>query len=266
MRLAKGMTIEPATGKDTQAIASIFMANKRDRGLFQEPEARVRSNLRDFLVARDTNREVVACAGLHRDSDELAEIYGVAVLPEFQGQGIGAVIIQRCKEEAAAKQMKHLWLATVKPEYFRRYSFHPISRWSLPAPILLRKLRQVFQQPVQRWVPVLLGRHTFMKCDLLDMRISSSVICVAETKEEPNDTKIESELDSGFAGSMDGQCAVLNYASPAAVKFLDDILGELKSMIVATVSVFRWREGLPEGPHNPYHTAIIQRAAILGAR
>ncbi|MBZ5706780.1 MAG: GNAT family N-acetyltransferase [Acidobacteriia bacterium] len=162
------MTIEPATVNDTQAIVSVFIANQYDPGLFQEHEAEVKRNLRDFLVVRDANGKVVACAGLHRDSAELAEIYGVAVLPELQGQGIGAILMRKCTEQAVAGQVTHLWLATIKPEYFRRYSFRPISRWSLPTSVLLRKLRQVFQQPVQRWVPVLLGRHTFMHCNLVE--------------------------------------------------------------------------------------------------
>ena len=160
------MTIDSAAAEDTQSIVSIVFANKSDPGLFQETQAQVRRNLRDFLVVRDANGRVVACLGLHRDSPELAEVYGVAVLPELQGQGIGAMLMQKCKERAVASQLTSLWLATVKPEYFRRYSFLTISRWSLPPSVLLRKFRQVLQQPVQRWVPVLLGRHTFMKCDL----------------------------------------------------------------------------------------------------
>ena len=163
-----GMTIESARVADTHSIVSIFIANKDDPGLFQESEAEVRRNLRDFVVARDVNGAVVACLGLHRDSDELGEIYGVAVLPQLQGQGIGAMLMQKSKERAVTGQLTCLWLATVKPEYFRRYSFYPISRWSLPTSVLLRKLRQVFQQPVQRWAPVLFGRHTFMKCNLLE--------------------------------------------------------------------------------------------------
>jgi amino-acid N-acetyltransferase len=162
------MTIESAEEKDAQAIVSIFIANQDDPGLFQEPESEVKRNLRDFSVVRDADGKAIACAGLHRDSAELAEVYGVAVLPELQGRGIGAMLIRKCKERAAASQLTHLWLATVKPEYFQRYSFRPISRWSLPASVLLRKVRQVFLQPVQRWVPALLGRHTFMKCSLLD--------------------------------------------------------------------------------------------------
>jgi amino-acid N-acetyltransferase len=161
------MMIEPARANDAQAISSVFLANREDPGLFQEPVRRVQRNLSDFFVARNVDGRVIACAGLHRDSADLAEIYGVAVVPEFHGQGIGTLLIRRCEEKAAMDQVTHLWLATIKPEYFRRYSFHPISRWSLPTSVLLRKARQVFQQPLQRWIPSLLGRHTFMQHSLM---------------------------------------------------------------------------------------------------
>lgn len=167
------VTIKPATIADTDAIVAIFISNKADPGLFQEPITDVRKNILDFLVARDASDRVVACLGLHRDSDELAEVCGVAVLPELQGQGIGAILMQKCKERALANQLICLWLATVKPQYFCRYSFYPVSRWTLPTSVLLRKLRLVFQQPVSRWIPALFGRHTFMKCELLEARGSS---------------------------------------------------------------------------------------------
>lgn len=165
---ACAVIIKSATIGDTEAIGAILISNRGDPGLFQEPLTTVRKNIRDFLVARDASDNVVACLGLHRDSNDLAEVYGVAVLPELQGQGIGAILMQKCKERAVTKQLTCLWLATVKPGYFRRHSFHPVSRWTLPASVLLRKFRLVFQQPVSRWIPALFGRHTFMKCDLLE--------------------------------------------------------------------------------------------------
>lgn len=167
---ARAMTVEPATAMDAPSIVSVFTANRGDPGLFQEPEAEVRRNCADFLVVRDTSGRVVACSGLHLDGGGLAEVYGVAVLPELQCKGIGAMLMWKCKERAVASKLTCLWLATVKPDFFRRYSFCRISRWSLPASVLFRKLRQVFQQPVQRWMPVLVGRHTFMKCDLSEER------------------------------------------------------------------------------------------------
>jgi amino-acid N-acetyltransferase len=115
-------------------------------------------------VARNEIGNVIGCAGLHRDSAELGEIYAVAVAPQYQGQGIGQRLMRACQQQAKAIGVHHLWLATVKPSYFVCFGFQPISRWRLPKHVLLRKLRQTFRQPRERWLPALFGRHTFMRC------------------------------------------------------------------------------------------------------
>jgi len=158
--------IVPASKDDVTAIVSVLAANRNDPGLFQESELEASRNLSDFLVARSASGQILGCAALHRDRPALAEVFGVAVLPEFQGQGIGARLLQECLQNAAASGIEQLWLATIKPEYFSRFGFRPISRWDLPASVLLRKLRQVFQQPAARWPPALFGRHTFMRRSL----------------------------------------------------------------------------------------------------
>ncbi len=81
---------------------------------------------------------------------------------------------------------------------------------------------------------------------------SSSANCVAETAEQPTDAKIVSDLDSALAVPSDGPWAVLKDAPPSTVEFLDGILMELGSLIRRTVAVLRWREGLPDGAHNPF--------------
>ena len=97
--IAGAITIDSAAAEDTQSKVSIFLANKSDPGLFQETQAQVRRNLRDFLVVRDANGGVVACLGLHRDSPELAEVYGVAVLPELKGRGLVQCSCRSAKNE-----------------------------------------------------------------------------------------------------------------------------------------------------------------------
>lgn len=162
----EALRIDPAATDDAAAISSVLVTNRDDRGLFQESTHAVVRTIEDFFVARDGAGQVVGCAGLHRDSSELAEIYAVAVTPQCQGQGVGRQLMQACKQVARSQGIQHLWLATVKPEYFERYGFQVISRWELPAATLLRKLRQTFQQPAERWLPALFGRHTFMRCAL----------------------------------------------------------------------------------------------------
>jgi N-acetylglutamate synthase-like GNAT family acetyltransferase len=165
------MKIEPATPSDAPSIASVFFANRDDHGLFREREAELRLSWPNFLVARDANGTVVGCAGLHRDPHGWAEIFGVAVLPGLQNQGIGSMLMRGWIDEAAAKGVAHLWLATMKPDYFARFSFRPMPSHELPAAVRLRKLWRVFHQPIDRWGPVLIGRrHVFMQRELSEAR------------------------------------------------------------------------------------------------
>ena len=155
--------IRPASLADAAAIASVLALNRDDRGLFQESAEAVAHTIEDFTVAYNGAGQITGCAGLHRDSPSLAEIYAVAVTPQCQGKGLGRQLMQVCTQRAGSLGIQHLWLATVKTEYFQRYGFKVISRWELPAATLLRKLRQTFRQPLKRWLPALFGRHTFMR-------------------------------------------------------------------------------------------------------
>jgi N-acetylglutamate synthase-like GNAT family acetyltransferase len=157
------VTISPAGGDDAAAISSVLAANRDDPGLYQKSAAAVARSIEDFFIARNRENEIVGCAGLHRESAELAEIYAVAVVPDYQGQGIGRQLIDACEQCAMDAHIHSLWLATIKPEYFSRYGFQPISRWELPASALIRKLGQTFEQPGRRWFHALWGRHTFMR-------------------------------------------------------------------------------------------------------
>jgi amino-acid N-acetyltransferase len=160
--MPEAIKVGPARADEAIAISAVLALNREDPGLFQEPASAVARSLGDFLVARDEKGEILGCASLHRDSPELAEIYAVAVKPQCQGKGIGQLLMRACQERARESEIDQLWLATIKPEYFARYGFEPITRWHLPASVLLRKLRQTFSQSCARWVPALGGRHTFM--------------------------------------------------------------------------------------------------------
>jgi len=157
------ITISPATTQDAAAISAVLAANHDDPGLFQKSPAAVAQAITDFFVARNDTGEMVGCAGLHRESPTLAEVYAVAVIPKCQGQGIGRQLVNACERRAMESGIRDVWLATIRPEYFGRYGFRAISRWELPAPVLLRKLTQVFEQPAGRWLRALLGGHTFMR-------------------------------------------------------------------------------------------------------
>jgi amino-acid N-acetyltransferase len=162
-RAQRTITVKAATAQDAATISAVLTANREDRGLLQKSAVSVARSIGDFFVARDEAGRVVGCAALHRDSAKLAEVAAVAVVPQCQWQGIGRKLMRTCEQRGKEERVRTLWLATIKPDYFSRYGFRPMSRWELPAQVLLRKLGQVFQQPAGRWVGVLFGRYTFMQ-------------------------------------------------------------------------------------------------------
>ena len=157
------MKIRSADDSDVRAILNVLDANRADRSLFQQPEHQVRKTLGDFIVATGDADVVAGCAALRWHTSENAEILAVAVSPEAQGKGVGSLLMRACISRANEGQTAPLvWLATAKPDYFARFGFRPVSRFRLPAGVLWTKFRLVFQQPIGRWVPALVGRHTFM--------------------------------------------------------------------------------------------------------
>jgi len=158
--------VERARSQDAAKIVAVLRSNLGERFLFQRSARDVRKHFRDFVVARDASGEVVGCAALHRYSAVSGEVLSVAVMPAAAGQGIGRTLVDECERIAREEGLAILWLATAKPEYFSRFGYRQFSRWELPASVLLRKLGQVFAQPIDRWSAALLGKHVYMRLRL----------------------------------------------------------------------------------------------------
>lgn len=159
--MAEEAILGAATEDDVTGIVAVLLANREN--LFLRSKSDLRRNLGDFVVAKEPQGRILGCAALHKNSAMLTELLSVAVLPEYQGKGIGTRLMEECTQRAPARGVERLWLATLTPGYFARFGFQPISRWTLPTSVLLSKLRQVFQQPVNAWLPALFGRFVFME-------------------------------------------------------------------------------------------------------
>jgi N-acetylglutamate synthase-like GNAT family acetyltransferase len=155
-------TIRAATPSDVSAIARVLRANANDDSLFQQEEHQIRADVGSFRVA-ELDKEVVGSAALIRRSDGRAEILGVGVAPGHQGRGVGSALIATLVDVARREGVALLWLGTAKPEYFARFGFERMSRWRLPVTLLLYKLRLVFGQRAERWIPAVFGHHVFMR-------------------------------------------------------------------------------------------------------
>ena len=88
-------------------------------------------NVRDFFVVRDGDT-VVACAALHVYWSDLAEIRGVAVSEDCQGQGVGAKLVEACLDEARALGIPRIFCLTYKAAFFEKQGFRQVDKLELP--------------------------------------------------------------------------------------------------------------------------------------
>ncbi len=93
--------------------------------------AEVYENLRDFFVVRDGQR-VLACVALHILWEDLAEVRSLSVKEDEQAQGLGALLVQACLEEARDLGLRTVFALTFRPGFFEKMGFRQADVMTLP--------------------------------------------------------------------------------------------------------------------------------------
>ena len=152
------MQIHPETPQDHHAIFALTQAAFKDHPHSQQTEGHINNALREAgaltlsLVAREQGRAVghIAFSPV-TISDGAPNWYGlgpVAVLPEFQGRGIGAALIRdglaRLKALGAAG-----CVVLGEPAYYTRFGFAATPGLSYPGVPPEYFMAQVFTHPAQ---------------------------------------------------------------------------------------------------------------------
>ena len=88
-------------------------------------------NIRDYFVVRQGER-VIACAALHVNWADLAEIKSLAVAEDNQKQGIGDQLVEACLKEARELGIPTVFCLTYKPAFFERFGFSQLDKMELP--------------------------------------------------------------------------------------------------------------------------------------
>lgn len=79
-------------------------------------------NVRAFFVVRE-GEQVIACAALHIDWSDLAEIKSLAVAEDSQNKGIGAQLVKACLNEARELGIPTVYCLTYQPAFFEKLGF-----------------------------------------------------------------------------------------------------------------------------------------------
>jgi amino-acid N-acetyltransferase len=125
------MKIEKAKINDVTQIHKL-VNHFADKGeMLHRPLSELYENVRDYFVARD-GEEVVACAALHVNWLDLAEIKAVAVSEDMQARGAGRLLVGACLEEATSLGIPTVFCLTYAPAFFERFGFRQVDVMELP--------------------------------------------------------------------------------------------------------------------------------------
>ncbi len=125
------MKIEKARISDATQMHELinYFADKGE--MLARALSEIYENIRDYLVVKQGKR-VIACAALHVNWSDLAEIKSVAVAEDSQRQGIGDQLIEACLKEAKELGIPTVFCLTYKPAFFEKLGFSQVDKMELP--------------------------------------------------------------------------------------------------------------------------------------
>lgn len=125
------MKVEKAKISDATQMHQLvnFFANRGE--MLARPLSEIYENIRDFFVIREGDK-IIACAALHVNWADLAEIKSVAVAEDSQRQNTGTILIEACLKEAEELGITTVFCLTYKPAFFERFGFTQTDKMQLP--------------------------------------------------------------------------------------------------------------------------------------
>ncbi|WP_435073109.1 GNAT family N-acetyltransferase [Halorubrum sp. HHNYT27] len=93
---------------------------------------------RDYVIAVDQESGDRAGFGrlrLHRGDEgeeNRIELTGIGVLPEWRGRGVGAHVVERLVDTAAADGFETVYVLTDQPDYLTQFGFEEVATEELP--------------------------------------------------------------------------------------------------------------------------------------
>jgi len=134
------MKVDRARVSDAAAIHQM-VNHFADKGeMLPRALSDIYENVRDYFVVRD-NEQVTACAALHVNWLDLAEIRSLAVDESMQKKGVGSLLIQACLDDAKNLAIPTVFCLTYKPALFEKHGFQLVDKMELPRKVWIECYR-----------------------------------------------------------------------------------------------------------------------------
>jgi amino-acid N-acetyltransferase len=125
------LKVEKAKIKDAPQIHQLINYFAEKGEMLARPLSEIYENIRDYFVIRQ-GEQIIACAALHVNWSDLAEIRSLAVAENSQQRGIGAQLIEACLQEARELGITTVFCLTYQPAFFEKLNFSRVNKMELP--------------------------------------------------------------------------------------------------------------------------------------
>jgi len=125
--------IRKARVSDARDIHRLISHFAKTGLVIPRPLSEIYEHIRDFFVYFPPGKDLLSGAcSLHITWEDLAEIRSLVVSEEYQGEGIGAQLVQACLEEAKELGLPQVFVLTNAPGFFQKLGFKFIEKSLLP--------------------------------------------------------------------------------------------------------------------------------------
>ncbi|MGI6368542.1 MAG: N-acetyltransferase [Anaerolineae bacterium] len=125
------VTVRPALVADVPAMAMIINTFAAQQVMLPRSQFQFYQHIRDFYVLEHAG-EVIGCGALQFVWSDMAEIRSLAILPEWQGKGLGRLLVDRLLDEARTHGIPNVFCLTYQDSFFARLGFRVIPHDTLP--------------------------------------------------------------------------------------------------------------------------------------
>ena len=123
--------VEKAKIQDIPQIHRLINDYAGKGEMLARPLSELYEDIRDYFVIKEGD-EVLACGALHVSWADIAEVRSVAVAEDRKSQGLGAMLVAACLEEAEALGIRSVFCFTYQPDFFKRSGFADVDKMELP--------------------------------------------------------------------------------------------------------------------------------------
>lgn len=133
-------SIRRAKTSDVKSIRTLVRPLAEERVLLEKEAVAYYENLQEFIVAEDSEGNIIGCGGLHVIWEDIAEVRTLATDTRWRGHGVGHRLLQKLLVEARELGVSRVFCLTFEVDFFVRNGFSVMAEQSAVDPEVYSEL------------------------------------------------------------------------------------------------------------------------------